>query len=148
MMIILDLEGNLDLHGYVPLYPNLNNCNFDITDLCYLPDATCKSEDMDECTEAEIKSTNIENENPNPNSDEYENHSKSKESFNESTIKYILIFIIVVIVIIGTICLFKKYDCSYQENINNNYRYRPTERNTNRITVQRTQITELRLNYN
>ncbi|ORX79084.1 hypothetical protein BCR32DRAFT_281732 [Anaeromyces robustus] len=50
-----DLSGNLDLYGYVPLFPNSVSCDFGVTDLCYLSDATCKSDYIDECTVDDIK---------------------------------------------------------------------------------------------
>ncbi|ORX77897.1 L domain-like protein [Anaeromyces robustus] len=98
-LLLLNLEGNMDLHGYVPLYPKLGSCNFHTTDLCYLPDAICISKSMDKCTKNNIKSTDLENGNPNPHSNEYENidteSTKSTESthsskYTESAIRLIL----------------------------------------------------------
>ncbi|KAG4092360.1 L domain-like protein [Neocallimastix lanati (nom. inval.)] len=53
---LLNLEGNSNLYGYVPVR-NITKCYYKNTNLCNLPNASCKS-DSKECTIDDVNKTN------------------------------------------------------------------------------------------
>jgi len=70
----LNLEGNSDIYGYVPIR-NVTSCNYGNTNLCNLPNASCKSASK-ECTIDDVNKTNEYN--------GYPTHSSAERSVGDS----------------------------------------------------------------
>jgi len=94
----LRLNDNFSLHGYIPLFPLISNCNYAVTNLCILKSAKCKA-GLEVCSLEDIHMTNKENGNPNPLSVEYDNECKTN-NFIKSPIGIIIIIIAIILILI------------------------------------------------
>ncbi|OUM69962.1 hypothetical protein PIROE2DRAFT_57045 [Piromyces sp. E2] len=74
----LNLAGNKDLSGYVPILNNLKGCVYENTGLCYLPNAACRNSKT-ACNADQVRNTNAANGNPDPTSYMYEGMEKSRD---------------------------------------------------------------------
>ncbi|KAG4092950.1 L domain-like protein [Neocallimastix lanati (nom. inval.)] len=85
---IITLNGNPNLKGYVPPFPNLDRCDFHKTGLCTLKGEKCKA--PIQCRKDEIEDGNKNNGNLVPNA--YEDKAISKDSEREvkgDTLEYV-----------------------------------------------------------
>jgi hypothetical protein len=112
----MKLNGNIGLRGYVPLIPNISNCDYDLTNLCNLKSSKCSSAFFG-CSMEMINQTNSENGNPFPNSDEFvkEVNDKPDKGGSSGLRKYLIIALTLVIAIIIVIyiyvrCYRKRYN--------------------------------------
>jgi len=78
----IDIGKNFHMKGYFPVLPKLKSCNFDLTDLCTLPESQCQSEEP--CSTQDIINTNGANGNPDSTSDKYEGYTGNNSNSNDS----------------------------------------------------------------
>jgi len=115
----LKLDYNTNIKGYVPLLSNLSNCGYNLTNLCYLPNAACKST-IKNCTSEDIKSTNSQNGSPYPNSENFEKpNSYNRSRRGGSSSLFLLIILGFVIFIIYRRRGNKKTSHNKPQNVNN-----------------------------
>ncbi|ORX88117.1 hypothetical protein BCR32DRAFT_263791 [Anaeromyces robustus] len=76
----LNLHGNKDLTGYIPVFPKVRGCAFQETTLCDVPNSYCKNAPKN-CTEEDYTKTNAANGNPDKKSNTYINADVKDRDF-------------------------------------------------------------------